>query len=91
MWSELIVGFLSLLGGGGIVAWVRFRRKDTAEALKINAEATETIVGSFQQLIKSYQDENKLLQLTVNELKMEILKLREQVKQLNDGRALDAK
>jgi len=88
MKEQIIIAIIGVLGGGTVVAIIaafRFRKKDSATAKKISAEADAIIMDNFQSLLKTYQDENRLLQVTVNELKMEVLKLREQVNKLNAG------
>jgi glutamate dehydrogenase/leucine dehydrogenase len=86
---------LGLLATGGImtsvIQWWRNRSKDKADVSKVQAEANSIIVENFKSLLKTYQDENKLLQITVNELKTEVYKLREQVQIMEHGKSVATK
>ena len=54
----ILISVLGTGGIGGIILWVRFRRKDTAdvgktnaEAKKIDAEAENTLADGFKKLL----------------------------------------
>lgn len=80
------------IGGGtvgllvAIIAWVRFLNKDKADVSKSQAEANTIIVDNFKNLITTYQNENKMLTATVDELKRQVLRLTEQINKIQGGR-----
>lgn len=91
-----MVDIVSIITGGGgiavigaIVAYFRYKKKDKAEVKKVEAEAVKTeaeankiIVDGFKDLLRLYQEENKILKATVNELRINIIKLQEQVSKM---------
>lgn len=89
MVQNILIGFVP----GAIIAliaWIRFYRKDRAtsarieaDAKKVSAEADSIIIENFRGILKTYQEENKVLHLTVGELKQQVMKLREQVARLS--------
>lgn len=98
MIQNILIGFVP----GAVIAvimWIRFYRKDRAtstrieaDAKKVSAEADAIIIENFRGILKTYQEENKILHLTVAELKQQVMKLQEQVAKLNkqnNGQGLD--
>lgn len=87
---ETINIIIAVISGGGLVgfiAWMRFKKKDSAETKKVSAEADIILVGGFEKLIVRYQEENRLLQETVNDLRGQVIKLTEQVNKMQRGGA----
>ena len=90
-WKDIVIpAGASLITA--LAVWFRFRKKDIADVKKISAEARKTsaeadsiIIDNFQGLLKTYHEENRLLQTTVNELKTEVFRLREEINKFRNG------
>lgn len=79
--------------GGGVIGYMSGRRKNDAEALKLEADAegarVEALIAPFKALIDGYEAQAKADNARIEDLTREVRELREEVKSLRQ--ALDAR
>lgn len=95
MTQEIIIAAIGLFGGGGLVAWIRFRKKDSAQAFKIAVEALNETVKALRAENNLFYEQNKMYRASDDEkslrifrLEQQVHKLEEQVNKLNEKLAL---